>query len=237
MASDSVRPPQGEPAGCDDSELLARMALADEDSPAARVAWEAFYLRHVDYLHAVCFRAYGPLLGGEAGAADLTADTFRRVYEKAGTFDPGGIADPDRLRLRTRAWLGRIAQRLALETLRQRARLPAVALDPDEWQQVAREPAAPDADALGPGAERIARVREAIESLSEREQIVLRATFQWREAGAVHSRMSNRATAELAQAVGTTPENLRQIRRRALTKIETFLRSPPAAVPGGDGHE
>jgi RNA polymerase sigma factor (sigma-70 family) len=207
------------------------MAGAEAEPSCARAAWEAFYLRHVDYLHAVCLRAYGALLGGEAGAADLAADTFRRAYEKAGTFDPGGIADPDRLRLRTRAWLGRIAQRLAMEVLRARARLPA-ALEEQEWQQIAREPAAGDRQAPGPGAERIALVRRAIESLSEREQIVIRVTFQWAEPGAAHPRLPNRASAELAEAIGTTPENLRQIRRRARRKIEAFLR---ASLPAGAG--
>jgi len=237
MTADPSRWSQGERAGRSDAELLACMALAEADAPSARGAWEEFYLRHVDYLHAVCLRAYGTLLGGDAGAADLTADTFRRAYERAGTFDAGRIADPERLRLRTRAWLGRIAQRLAMEALRGRARLPAITLDQDEWQQVAREPAAKEGDAPNPAAERLALVRRAIESLAEREQVVLRATFQWREAGADHSRLSNRASADLAESLGTTPENLRQIRRRALKKVETFLRAAATPGTGADEHD
>jgi len=67
-----------------DADLLVYMAMADEDPDSARAAWEAFYLRHVEYLYRVCLRAYGDVLGGEAGAADIVAETLR--------FDPGLIS-------------------------------------------------------------------------------------------------------------------------------------------------
>ena len=185
----------------------------------ARAAWEAFYRRHAQYLHAVCLRAYGPLLGGDAGAADLVADTFQRAYQRAVSFDASGIDDPERLRLRTRAWLGRIAQRLAQTALRSRGRMPTRFLDQDAWQQVARRPAPATGDS-----ETIRRVREAIESLNEKEQTVIRVTFQWYSPDREHQRLPNDVTADLAATLRTTPENLRQIRRRALRKIETHLR-------------
>jgi len=215
MQADQAESPRGDT----DADLLAYMAMADEDADGARAAWETFYRRHAQYLHAVCLRAYGPLLGGDAGAADLAAETFRRAYERAGTFDPGGIDDAERLRLRARAWLGRIAQRLAQTALRGRGRLATHFLDQGAWQQVAREPAAARADS-----ETIRRVRRAIESLNEKEQAVIRVTFQWYQPERDHQRLPNDVAADLAATLGTTPENLRQIRRRALRKIETLLR-------------
>lgn len=215
MQADQAESPRGD----SDADLLAYMAMADDDAAGAQAAWEAFYRRHAQYLYAVCLRAYGPLLGGDAGAADLVAETFQRAYERAATFDPAGIDDAKRLRLRARAWLGRIAQRLAQTALRSRGRMPTRFLDQDAWQQVAREPVRTTGDS-----ETVRRVREAIESLNEKEQTVIRVTFQWYDPDREHQRLPNDVAADLAATLGTTPENLRQIRRRALRKIETLLR-------------
>jgi len=218
MAADPAR---AEPADETDADLLLLMAMRSDDATGAAAAWAEFYRRHVPYLYAVCLRAYAGLLGGEPGVADLVADTFHRAYERAETFEPGGIEDPDRIRRRVRAWLGRIAQRLFQTAMRARASLPTVGLDPDRWQDVGPPPRPPAGDPR-----RIERVREAMRTLSEREQTVLRVTFQWYQLGRDHQRLPNDVAAELAEALRTTPENLRQIRRRALRKIEAYLRQP-----------
>jgi RNA polymerase sigma factor (sigma-70 family) len=202
-----------------DADLLVYMTMAGDEPRTARAAWDELYRRHAEYLYAVCLRAYGPLLGGEPGACDLVAETFKRAYEHADTFDAAGIADADRLRRRARAWLGRIAQRLAQTALRGRGRLPARFLEQDQWQYVSTPSPQRKAD---PRKTRL--VREALSSLGEREQVVLRVTFQWYEPGREHQRLPNDVAADLAASLQTTSENLRQIRRRALRKVETYLR-------------
>lgn len=217
---ESDRPPQAELADETDADLLVYMALAADDAAVAAAAWQELYRRHARYLYAVCLRAYGNLLGGPAGVGDLVADTFGRAYEHAERFDAGGIVEAERLRRRVRAWLGRIAHRLVQTVLRGRSRVRCVLLDQDQWQQVAErgEPAAADPERTEP-------VRRAIESLSEREQVVIRVTFQWYQPDRAHQRLPNDVAAELAGFLQTTPENLRQIRHRALKKIEASLRS------------
>jgi hypothetical protein len=56
--------------------------------------------------------------------------------------------------------------------------------------------------------------------------MVLRVTFQWYEPGREHQRLPNDVAADLADTLQTTPENLRQIRRRALRKIKAHLTAP-----------
>ena len=124
MASEATQPVRSELAGESDADLLVYMAMAEDDPGVAREAWDELYRRHADYLFGVCLRAYGDLLGGQAGVCDLVADAFRRAYEHAESFDAAGVGDPQRLRLRVRGWLGRIAERLALTILRGRKRLP-----------------------------------------------------------------------------------------------------------------
>lgn len=228
VKSQRSQPASAGPAGETDVDLLAYMSMASADANGARAAWAEFYNRHAGYLYAVCLRAYGPLLDGEAGAADLVAETFRRVYENADKFDDAGIVDPDAARRRTRAWLGRIAQRIAQSELRGRSRLSVRLLDRDQWPTVPQPMRRPPADN-----DRIRRVRAAIESLSPREQTVIRVTFQWYEPGKEHQRLANDVAADLAQTLGTTSENLRQIRRRALAKIRQYLAAFQQAEKAG----
>jgi len=229
MQSGPVRRRDSAYSGETDADLLVCMSLGTDDPAASRSAWEEFYSRHARYLYAVSLRAYAALLGGEAGVCDLVADTFRRAYEHAGTFDGGGVTDPERQRLRTRTWLGRIAQRLAQSTLRGQSRTPMRFLDQGEWQNVAQpRPRAAD------DAARTERVREALMALSERERLVLRVTLQWYRPGEEHQRLPNDIAADLAHTLQTTPENLRQIRRRAMRKVAARLTEARQNTPQGD---
>ncbi len=226
--ADQARSVSAELAGETDADLLVYMALAGDDPSVARAAWAEFYRRHAEYLYGVCLRAYAELLGGEPGVCDLVADTFKRAYEYAGRFDADGMDDPERLRLRARAWLGRIAQRILQTTLRGRGKLPTRLLEQNEWHRVAERPPPTE-----PRVQRTRAVREAILALSKREQIVVRVTVQWYQADKTHQRLPNEVAADLAATLGTTPENIRQIRHRALKKIEARLRDSAAGPVSG----
>ncbi|MCP4754257.1 MAG: sigma-70 family RNA polymerase sigma factor [Proteobacteria bacterium] len=210
-----------------DVDLLGYMSMRDEDPETAREAWAEFYIRHVDYLYGVCHHAYAYILGGGAGVGDIVAETFHRAFRKAGLFDTNGIEDPVRIRRRTRAWLGRIAQRLVLDTLRNARRLPTYQIKAEAWENIPEQPRLPPRDD-----DLIRRVRDALEQLSEKEQIVIRVTFEWYQPGRNHQRLPNDVVADLAATLETTPENLRQIRRRALNKIRTLLKQPTGAANG-----
>jgi RNA polymerase sigma factor (sigma-70 family) len=204
-----------------DADLLVYMAMKDEDPGAAREAWAEFYTRHAGYLQAVCQRAYGDLLGGDTGVGDLVAESFRRAFDRAHQFTAVDAAGPDDLRRRVRAWLGRIAQRLFQDALRSRRRLGLVHVEAEDWDRIpAPEPAAV------PDLARVERVCQALSQLSDREQRVLRVTFQWYRPGQTQQRLPSEVVDGLAEALETTPENLRQIRRRALEKVRASLAAP-----------
>ena len=69
---------------------------------------------------------------------------------------------------------------------------------------------------------------------ADKEQMVIRVTFQWYRPGKPHQRLPNDVVADLAETLQTTSENLRQIRRRALIKIREFLLEQPR-TPGLTG--
>ena len=210
-----------------DVDLMGYMSMNAEDPSTARDAWAEFYKRHVDYLYGVCHRAYEHILSGETGVGDIVAETFHRAFRRAELFDGNGIADPDRLRRRTRAWLGRIAQRLVLDTLRGSQRLPTCQFETETWQNIPDRPRQPVRDD-----KLIRQVRNALDQLSEKEQTVIRVTFEWHQPGKIHQRLPNEVVTDLAETLQTTPENLRQIRRRALVKIRKLLGQPPDAIGG-----
>jgi len=207
-----------------DADLLAYMAMAGEDPAAAREAWAEFYRRHAGYLQAVCERAYGGGLGGDLGVGDLVAETFRRAFDRAQQFSARDVECPELLRRRVRAWLGRIAQRLFQDALRSRRRLEQIHVEPDVWDRI---PAPAPLPVPSPG--KLALVRQALQQLSDRERCVLRVTFQWYHPGQARQRLPDDVVADLAEALETTPENLRQIRRRALEKIRAFMAKPSQA--------
>ncbi len=211
-----------------DVDLMGYMSMRDEDPSTARDAWAEFYKRHVDYLYGVCHRAYEHILGGDTGVGDIVAEAFHRAYRRAELFDADGIEDPVRIRRRTRAWLGRIAQRIVLDTLRPTQRLPTCRFETEKWESIPAQPSLPPRDD-----KLIRQVRDALDQLSEKEQTVIRVTFEWYQPGQIHQRLPNDVVTDLAETLETTPENLRQIRRRALTKIRALLGRPPEAA---DGH-
>ncbi|MBT3379418.1 MAG: sigma-70 family RNA polymerase sigma factor [Lentisphaerae bacterium] len=215
-----------------DAELLVFMSVKDDDPLAARDAWAEFYERHVEYLHGMCWRACADLLHGDASVGDLVAETFRRAFDRAGTFSCEDASGPDEIRRRVRGWLGRIAQRLLQDILRGHGRLDVIHVEQEVWQQIPQPE--PSVSAEGP---EIERVREALQRLPEREQLVIRVTFQWYRPGREHQRLPKAVVEDLAATLRTTPENLRQIRRRALERIRRYLKEPvrpTEAVPAGE---
>jgi RNA polymerase sigma factor (sigma-70 family) len=202
-----------------DEDLLVYMTMRDDDSSVANEAWAEFYKRHIDYIYGICCRVSRCVLA-DSGPEDLAQLTFIRAYEKASTFKSGGIKDPGMLRLRVRAWLGRIAQNIYRDMLRGRKDARELAIDREELEEVP-EPiqAAPTTSAY----KRL--LDEAIDSLSEKKRHVLRVTYQYNRPGKEHQRLPNDVAEDLAKTLNTTSLNIRQLRHRGLREIDQYIKS------------
>lgn len=198
-----------------DRDLLAAVASSSLGHADKNRAQAMFYARHVRYLYGVLQRQQTKLLSlAGVSAEDLVQETFHRAFERAHTFKADDLDDPEQLRRRTRAWLGRVAQNLVadhFERFREVSASPyldRVSCDAiDETPRASRE---------------LDLVSEGLDTLSEREQDVLRVTALYHRAGD-HQRLPNAVSAELAQRWGTTNENIRAIRSRALKKLTEFV--------------
>jgi len=228
--SDATPKPAGATGGTadfrtdSDYDLLEIMTWQQSDPVASREAWAEFYRRHATYLYGVC-RRFTRRLGGEASAEDLTAETFKRVYESAAhTFKPGTSKDPDAIGRHVRAWLGTIAQNLARDALRNEGSREGH-LAQEHWQDIPDQPAPTDSAR----AKHLWLTMQNV--LTERECDVLRVTFQWYDPQRPNQRLPNDIAAELAARWGTNSENIRQIRKRALRELEAALAPEVAGDP------
>lgn len=206
-----------------DTELLLRIAHGSERPVQACAAQTQFYERHVRYLYGVLVRQRTSVYAlAQLTAEDLVQETFRRVFEKAHTF----AADPDlnleRAERRTRAWMGRIAQRLLLDALERNREVSATPYVESLCASNDDEPAPSSSPQLR-------LVREALSLLSEREQDVLTVTALYQRLGEEHQRLPNDIAQQLATRWATSSDNVRAIRSRALKKLRGFLSVHPAS--------
>jgi len=211
-----------------DAELLGLVARAGVEpdgnglASEGRAAQAAFYERHVRYLYGVLARTQrGGLAQAGLGAEDLVHETFERAFVRAATFDAGGIDprdEPDRARVRTRAWLGRIATNLLVDRL---GRTREVS-DSPFLEHVTSPPIDDDPPPSEPPSVKL--VTAGLEALSERERDVLVVSALHYRAGD-HQRLPNDVSAELAARWATTNENIRAIRARAMKKLREFIDS------------
>jgi RNA polymerase sigma factor (sigma-70 family) len=209
-----------------DADLLCYMSMRDADATGARAAWQEFYSRHATYMYRVC-SGFGALLGGEAGVLDLIQDTFCRAFERAGQFDPAGVADPVQLRRRARAWLGRIANNLVLTKLRADRKSSVLLVEPEAFNDLPVD--ASNDNCAQPSSGSATRYRRALAGLSVLQREAMRLYGTYHQVGRPNQKLPDGIAEAAAERLGTTPENLRQIKKRAIDQVRAFLENDPSS--------
>lgn len=165
---------------------MTTLASSEAETPQRRL--ERLYESCRDDVY-----AYVASVLGDAGLAeDVTAAAFERAFRRRALFNPRRGSE--------RAWLFGIARNAALDELRRRKRLSALAHDPEG------NPHSVDEEAEG--AVRRATVRSALAKLSPRERELIVLKF--------HASLSN---ADLARVLGVSESNAGTLLHRAITKL------------------
>jgi RNA polymerase sigma factor (sigma-70 family) len=203
-----------------DEFLLLCMALREEDRQRAETALTVFYERHCEYLHGVCYRKFESDSDGSKLAADFVQETFIRAYERAETFDQEPDLTADEARRSVRAWLGTIAKNLFLSHRDADTQL----LPPEQWQNLdgrhAEEERSEDPEHWS---DERRLLEEALDTLNEKERIVMQFTYAYYRPSKEHQRLPNHVAQQIAEMIDTKPSTLRKIRQRAHEKIKRYV--------------
>ncbi len=193
-----------------DSDCAAFRSVEKGPPAQRRAAQQLLYERHGRYLLGVFRgRARRLLALSPMNEEDLLHETFFRAFERAQAYRCLETTESEEEQRRTRAWLGRIAQRLLADSLSQQKERPT---DFDMEELVDEGPPSS-------GSGHAALLRSIVQGLSEREQDILRVTALYLRVGETHQRLPNEVAQELARRWDISPENLRAIRKRALSKV------------------
>jgi RNA polymerase sigma factor (sigma-70 family) len=200
-------------------ELIRRMADHGPGSTEARAAWSLFYTRHHRFVSRVCTHRHGYLLG-LAAVNDLVQDTFINAFNGARTFDHAEECGAPEQELKCRGWLVAIAHNLVRDRYRGQ---PEVRLIDDADLELAGVPDGNPDQIPAPESERLRLLKSGLGLLSDAEQTVLRATMLWWRAEREHQRMPEAAMQQLSTELGKSPDTIRQMRLRALRKLEKYV--------------
>jgi RNA polymerase sigma-70 factor (ECF subfamily) len=172
------------------------LTRALDQSPATvSASYEALYRASADAVYAYA----SSLLRDRSAAEEVTATAFERAFRKQRSFNPR--------RGTQRAWLFGIARNAALDELRRRKRIAALADEP------AADVAAPEGEAEA--AERRAIVRAGLAALESRDRELIALKF--------HAGLDN---AEIAKVLGISASNAGTRVHRALTRLREACNAP-----------
>lgn len=209
-----------------DEDLLVFMSWNADHPEAANAAFSEFYERHVRYFYAVCLDAYANDIGHD-GVEDLVQETFWRAFEKSATFTPLGGDDDEGATRRVRAWLGKIAFRLALTAVGQQKRRVRLVTGEDDRIESSPDRHVPRRELTDQ--EELVR-RGMADALNEREREVLTSFASYYDPESDHQYPPDGVIAGLCERLATTEENIRQIRHRALRKLRHYINTHQAQL-------
>ena len=212
--------------------LLGYMAMQRDDPEIARAAWHELYTRHHRYLLAVIGRTYSRDLGGDEEVVAVAIEAFQDLFEWAGRqLDPDNVIarfakpTPDRTRQAVLGYLTKIAKNRVMERFRgAEGGPPASQLEDEAWDREWQKRSENPVPRLSP--EVLALHARALEILGERDAEVLRLSLLWYDPdkGEDGEFCFPPGEAErVANSMGTTPENFRQLRSRALRRVRAAL--------------
>lgn len=201
------------------ADLFLAMAMKDEDRQNAEKAFTEFYNRYKSFLFTVIKKACKSWeIYGDELIKTVFENTLLTVFDKAETFLTLDDIPFERQEKRMKAWLSQIAKNEMLQLLRQyRIDKDKVEFTDDlsfvEWME----------DETGEIiSDDILLAEKALQTLSERDRNIL-VTYLMYEDG--NKKLPSSEIQKLADMWGVLPDNMRQIKKRSLAKLEIFIKT------------
>ena len=206
-----------------DEDLLIYMSMRKDDPVTAKSAWEVFYQRHHVFLYSQCRYVLYTHLHRRYDAAEiddmakgLAVDVSIKVFDSARMFNLKGSREPNQMRRQVRAWIGTIARNAVRDWLRSSQHESGVHTVTDvdaPSMDNSEDPPDPVLDCI----------RRLINSLPDKERMVVLAYMQCYDPKKGGGRLPNEESRQLAEALGLTTASLRQIKGRVLRRLKTEI--------------
>lgn len=202
----------------DDFSLILRMADKDSDWAGAEAALVVFFNRHHRLLKGFAEKNNYRSLGFDP--ENFVLQTFHKAFEKAGTFDAPADLSPEHLQGKVRSWLFEIAKNQFLMEFRrglnksEETRDPELMLPPDEDELE---------EDKGVLTGKAAAVRTFLDGIPEGDRQMLETSMNFYDYKARKVVIPEDILKGLARALATTPEGIKQKRKRLLQKLKEYL--------------
>lgn len=200
-------------------DLFLIMSMKDDDKQQAEKAYNEFHNRYSKYLYGIITSAakkFKNTYDYEELAANILQNTLLIIWEKADTFIKIEDVTIEKKESRVKVWLGKIAQNEMYKLLRE-YEADKITYDTELINEINLndEPIS----VSKPKFEKVLLDR-ALNSLKEREKEILLAYYQYSEKD---KNMPSEALDNLCRIFDTTRDNLRQIKKRALDKVNSYI--------------
>jgi RNA polymerase sigma factor (sigma-70 family) len=182
-----------------DEDLLVLMSFQKENKKEAEEAFVVFYDRHKQFLWNLCCK----VCRDKDLAKDVMQNTWIAIYKYGSTYNAK--------KSNINTWMSRIANNEMKDLLKIEANYTHLN---EEIYSISTDEDEEDFDYISPE-KRI--LDEALNELSERDKDVLFTYMRYAD-GKKH--LPDEVIREICQRYGTTPENLRQIRKRSWDKVK-----------------
>ncbi len=195
-----------------------------------RVLWNEFYRRFINHVYKIAVNVCRNFEDAEQLAQDISQETFLRAYKFLPKFSfPEHMAEKKHSAF-IKAWLGKITKN-CFRTFYAKRKKEAITYDIelvmenepvyDAFEQLYGEPPMADVNA-----ELISKLNDALNTLSERDRHII---WIYASEGCINTtkHISDQALADLCSMYGVEAPTIRQIKKRALSKVMKFCFPSP----------
>jgi RNA polymerase sigma factor (sigma-70 family) len=207
-----IRLPKDELSTETDSDEDLLLVIAKNDHPSKSEAFHFFYTRYSDYLWKVC----SIVCRSHPQASELTKDTFQqtmtKVYLNAHSYDKSISS--------VKTWISKIARNEFLNCLKQNKSVLSLF---DDIKDINIDEITYDDTPLDTEDIKTSQIEVALLNLSEKERMILTTYMMYYDEENPDKHLPDREINDLCTYFNTTPNNIRQIKSRAMKKVKTLL--------------
>lgn len=201
------------------ADIFLSMAMKKDDMQNAEKAFTEFYNRYKSFIYTVIKKACRSWkMYGDELIETVFVNTFLTVYEKAETFMLIDNVHFERQEKRMKYWLSQVAKHEMLQLLRQYK----INKDKIEYLDDLSFLERIDNETEEIKSDDILLAEKAFQTLSERDRDIL-VTYLMYEDG--NKKLPSDEIQRLANMWGVLPDNMRQIKRRSLRKLEIYIKT------------